>query len=47
MKVLLSIISEKQCTQSYVDLEKKCHLICSVWTAADQFEFLKILIFVQ
>ena len=25
--VLLSIILEKQCTQSYVDLESKCYLV--------------------
>ena len=34
--MLASIKSEKQCTQSYLDLGKKCHLICSVGQLADQ-----------
>ena len=35
MQVSLSIKSEKQCTQSYVDLETKCHDLFG-WTVCDQ-----------
>ena len=36
MQILLSIKSEKQCTQSYADLERKCHLICLVGQLVNQ-----------